>query len=68
MALSPRGRVTSVRCSDGILKVLGILDGSRQPVEVASALGLGENQVATLLDQLTGIGAVEWRPPGIAFS
>jgi hypothetical protein len=62
VALSPRGRVTSVRCPDPILRLLNALDGIRGPAEAARVAGLREADAGTLLQKLTEIGAVEWQP------
>jgi len=62
VALSPRGRVTAVRCHEVASRLLDALDGRKRPAEVASAAGLGEAEATALLKRLTEIGAVEWQP------
>lgn len=62
VALSPRGRVTSVRCPDPILRLLDALDGRRGVAEAASVAGLSEAEAAKLVERLAEIGAVEWWP------
>lgn len=61
VALSPRGRVTAVRCPDAVSRLLEALDGQRRPAEAAGAAGLGEAEAVALLTKLTEIGAVEWQ-------
>jgi hypothetical protein len=62
VALGKSGRVTTVRCPDGVERLLGALDGARTTAEVARVAGVGEADAAQALRQLTEIGAVEWRP------
>ncbi len=62
VALSPRGRVTSVRCPPVVSRLLDALDGHTRLAEAARAAGLGEPEAAALLAKLTEIGAVEWQP------
>ena len=61
VALSPQGRVNSVRCPEPVLRFLEALDGRRDAAQAAGAAGLRESDSARLLDQLTDLGAVEWR-------
>lgn len=61
VALSPRGRVHSVRCPGALLRFLGALDGKRRAAEAGAAAGV-EGDLRHLLDQLTDLGAIEWRP------
>ncbi len=61
VALSPQGRVTSVRCPEAVTRLLEALDGRKSPVEAAAASGLREADATALLTKLTEIGAVEWR-------
>ncbi|MBI3079387.1 MAG: hypothetical protein HYY85_20750 [Deltaproteobacteria bacterium] len=62
VALSPRGRVTAVRCPAGVSRLLDALDGRRAAAEAAAAAGMDEGDTTALLGQLTDLGAVEWRP------
>ncbi len=62
VALSPRGRVTSVRCPVAVSRLLDALDGRTQLPEVARAAGVGEPEATALVAKLTEIGAVEWQP------
>lgn len=62
VALSPRGRVTSVRCPDAVLRLLEALDGHTRPAEAARGAGLREGEASALLAKLAEIGAVEWQP------
>ncbi|MBI4611028.1 MAG: hypothetical protein HY726_18710 [Candidatus Rokubacteria bacterium] len=62
LALSPAGRVTSVRCPEAVSRLLDQLDGRTPLAGIASAAGLGEAEARTVLENLTEIGAVEWRP------
>lgn len=62
VALSPRGRVTAVRCPDVVSRLLDALDGRRRAAEAAAAVGMDERDTTALLAQLTDLGAVEWRP------
>lgn len=62
VALSASGRVSTVRCPEALSRFLEALDGSRDPGEAAAAAGLREADAATLVTQLTNLGAVEWRP------
>jgi hypothetical protein len=62
VALSPAGRVTTVRCPELVERLLAALDGARTADELARGLGLAEPDVARALRQLTEVGAVEWRP------
>lgn len=61
VALSPDGRVTTVRCGEAVQRLLEALDGTRSVSEVAACAGLGEANAARVLRQLTEVGAVEWR-------
>jgi len=60
VALSPDGRVTAVRCSAALGRLLDALDGVRSVEAVARAAGLTEPDVVQALRQLTDAGAVEW--------
>jgi hypothetical protein len=62
VALSPSGKVTSVRCPEALGRLLDALDGRKRPAEVASATGLSEAAASALLKRLAEIGAVEWHP------
>ena len=62
VALSPRGRVTAIRCSLVVLRLLDALDGQTGTAEAAAAAGLSEAEATLLLSRLTDIGAVEWNP------
>ncbi len=62
VALSPRGRVTSVRCPEAVSRLLDALDARTRLPEVARAAGLGEPEATALVAKLTEIGAVEWQP------
>jgi len=62
VALSPQGRVNSVRCPDPLVRFLEALDGRHDAAQAAGAAGLREGDVGRLLEQLTDLGAVEWRP------
>ncbi len=61
VALSPYGRVSTLRCPEPLSRFLEALDGSRDPAQAAAAAGLREADAATLVNQLTDLGAVEWR-------
>jgi hypothetical protein len=61
VALGKSGRVTTVRCPEGVERILGALDGARTPADVARVAGLSEPDADQALRQLTEIGAVEWR-------
>ncbi|MBI2462400.1 MAG: hypothetical protein HYV61_13095 [Candidatus Rokubacteria bacterium] len=61
LALSPYGRVTSLRCSAPVARLIEALDGQRSVVEAAATAGLGEAQARELVARLTELGAVEWR-------
>jgi len=62
VALSHRGRVTSVRCPEVVSRLLDALDGRTRLPEASRAAGVGEPEAAALLAKLTEIGAVEWQP------
>jgi hypothetical protein len=65
IALSPEGRVSTVRCPDPVKRLLDALDGRRTPAEIASTAGMSEADARRLLEQLAGIGALDWQPsPG----
>jgi hypothetical protein len=68
VALAPDGRVTTVRCSDGAARLLDACDGARSVREVAQAAGLGEDDAARVLGQLTDLGALTWVEPGAGAS
>lgn len=61
VALGPGGRVSTIRCPEGVERLLGALDGLRSTAEAAEAVGLPEAEAARLLRQLAEVGAVEWR-------
>ncbi|MGH7318494.1 MAG: hypothetical protein ACRELA_02540, partial [Candidatus Rokuibacteriota bacterium] len=62
IALSPDGRVTTVRCSDAVERLLGALDGARAVEGIARLVGVAEAHARDALRQLTAVGAVAWRP------
>lgn len=62
VALSPRGRVNTVRCPEPLVRFLEALDGKLGVAEAAASAGLLEADAASLIGQLTELGAVEWRP------
>jgi hypothetical protein len=60
VALDPEGRVTTLRCPDGVARLLDACDGARPVPEVARAAGVGEAEAAQALDRLASVGAVTW--------
>jgi hypothetical protein len=62
VALGPSGRVTTVRCPDGLARLLAALDGVRSVGEAAAVAGVPEADAARTLRQLAALGAVEWTP------
>ncbi len=62
IALSPDGRVTTVRCSDAVERLLGALDGALAVEAIARLVGVAEAHASDALRQLTAVGAVAWRP------
>jgi hypothetical protein len=62
LALGPSGRVTTVRCPDGLVRLLAALDGVRSVAQAAAVAGVPEADAARTLRQLAGLGAVEWAP------
>jgi hypothetical protein len=61
VALAPQGRVTTVRASEGIERVLAALDAPRTAAALARMLGSDEASCRRAIQQLVAIGAVEWR-------
>lgn len=61
VALAPDGRVTTLRASDGLERILTALDAPRTAAELARALGADETECGRALQQLAALGAVEWR-------
>jgi hypothetical protein len=62
LALGPNGRVSAVRCPDGLARLLAALDGVRSVAQAAALAGVPEADAARTLRQLAGLGAVEWAP------
>jgi hypothetical protein len=60
VALGPDGRLTAVRASDGVERVLAALDAPRAPAWLAAALGAEEAALRRVLDHLAEVGAVQW--------
>jgi hypothetical protein len=61
VALDPEGRVTTVRASEGIERVLAALDAPRTAAALARMLGSDEASCGRAIQQLAAIGAVEYR-------
>jgi hypothetical protein len=61
VTLAPDGRVTTVRASEPLEQVLTALEAPRTAAALARALGTDEAACERALQQLTAIGAVEWR-------
>jgi hypothetical protein len=60
VALAPDGRVTTVRASEAIERVLAALDAPRSLAEIARVLGTEEHATRRLVVQLAEAGAVRW--------
>jgi hypothetical protein len=61
VTLAPDGRVTTVRASDTLERVLAALEAPQTPAELARTLGTDHAACGRALQQLAAIGAVEWR-------
>jgi hypothetical protein len=61
VTLAPDGRVTTLRASEGLERILAALDAPRTAAELARALGADEAECGRALQQLVAVGAVEWR-------
>jgi hypothetical protein len=61
VTLAPDGRVTTVRASETLERVLAVLEAPQTAAGLAHALGTDEATCGRALQQLTAIGAVEWR-------
>jgi len=61
VALAPDGRVTTLRASEGLERILTALEAPRTAAELARALDADETECGRALQQLAAVGAVEWR-------
>jgi hypothetical protein len=61
VALAPGGRVTTLRASEGLERILAALATPRTLADLARALGADEAECGRALQQLAAVGAVEWR-------
>lgn len=66
VALAPDGRVTTVRASAAIERLLGALDVAQPPSALAARLGVEEAALRRLLEQLADVGAIHWTDGGRA--
>ena len=61
VALAPDGRVTTLRASEDLERILTALEAPRTAAELARALDAEEAECGRALQQLAAAGAVEWR-------
>jgi Protein of unknown function (DUF692) len=61
VTLAPDGRVTTVRASEALERVLTALEAPQTAAALARALGTDEAACGRALQQLAAIGAVAWR-------